>query len=84
MTGQGRSFRARILLLISGSLIVAGTTAIGLYAFEAWSVAGTADQSMFFWMLPFLLSGLLLIGLGGVLLVFRRLLVNEKNKRSEP
>lgn len=81
MSSQGRNVRTRILFLISGSLIVAGTTSIGLYAFEAWSVAGSADQSMAFWMLPFLLGGLLLIGLGAVLLVFWRLLVNEGNER---
>lgn len=81
MTSQRKKLRARALILMGGALITAGTTSVGFYAFEAWSVAGAADQSIAFWMLPFLLGGLLLIGFGIMLLVFWRLLVKAKSGR---
>ena len=61
MTDRRSSFRALILLLMGSILIIAGTAFVGFYAFEAWSLAGAADQSMAFRLLPFLLAGLLLI-----------------------
>ena len=77
MTSQRNSLRARVLLLMGGVLTIAGTGSVGFYAFKAWSLAGAADQSMAFWLLPFLLGGLLLIGFGVALLVFWRLLVKS-------
>lgn len=73
--------RQRTLLVLGSMLIPAGTMLVGFYAFEAWSVAGAADQSMAFWLLPFLLGGLLLISFGVTLLVFWRLLVKTKSGR---
>ncbi|WP_203594790.1 hypothetical protein [Wenzhouxiangella limi] len=66
---------------MGGILIITGAVSVGLYAFEAWSVAGAADQSIVFWMLPFLLGGLLLIGFGVTLLVFWRLLAKAESER---
>ena len=62
-------------------LIPVGIASVGFYAFEAWSVASAADQSIVFWALPFLLGGLLLIGFGVTLLVFWRLLAKAESER---
>ena len=61
MSSHRNNLRALVLLLVGSILIIAGAASVGLYAFEAWSLAGAADQSMSFWLLPFLLGGLLLI-----------------------
>lgn len=81
ISSQRYKLRARFLLLMGSVLIIAGAASVGFYSFEAWSVAGAADQSMTFWMLPFLLVGLLLVGFGAILLVFWRLLVKAGRKR---
>ena len=77
MSSHRNNLRALALLLMGSILSSAGTASVGLYAFEAWSLAGATDQSMAFWLLPFLLGGLLLIGFGVALLVFWRLLVKS-------
>ena len=75
------ALRARALFITACLLIPAGMASVGFYAFEAWSVAGAADQSIAFWALPFLLGGLLLTVFGVMLLVFWRLLAKAERER---
>ena len=79
MSSHRNNLRALVLLLVGSILIIAGAASVSFYAFQAWSLAGAADQSMSFWMLPFLLGGVLLLGFGVMLLVFCRLLVKAKS-----
>lgn len=77
MLSRRVSIRALALLVMGSISIIGGAAGVGSYAFEVWPQAGAADQSMAFWMLPFLLGGLLLICCGVALLVFWRLLMNS-------
>jgi hypothetical protein len=54
------------------------------YGVGALSTMGDADQSMVFWLLPFLLGGLAMAGVGTVLLVLWLILVSSERSDRAP
>ena len=64
------------LLAISAVLVCGGLLSIAIYVFNALPVLGQPDESLVFWLLPFLLFGLAAAGVGTVLFVLWLLLVS--------
>lgn len=83
MSAWRHSGRSNALLSVAIGLVVIGLLAVGIYAFSALAVMGQADQSMLFWLLPFLFVGLASAGVGVVLAVLWLLLVNTDGASSE-
>lgn len=78
MTGDRRNPRAQALRVLAVALIVVGLASVALYGVGVLSVLGEADQSMAFWLLPFLFGGMALAGVGTVLLVLWLLLISTE------
>ncbi|WP_376695539.1 hypothetical protein [Wenzhouxiangella sp. EGI_FJ10305] len=72
------SRRSNTLLSVAIGLVMIGLLAVGVYAFNVLAVLDQADQSMVFWLLPFLLFGLAAVGNGVVLAVLWLLLVSTE------
>lgn len=81
------SRRSNTLLSVAIVLVAVGLLSVGIYAFNVLAVLDQADQSMVFWLLPFLLFGLAAAGNGVVLAVLWLLLVSTEgqgNKDDRP
>lgn len=84
MTAWRHTRRSNLLLVVALGLVGAGFLSVGVYVFGALAVVGEADQSMLFWLLPFLFFGLTAAGVGVVLAVLWLLMVSSDASRSEP
>lgn len=78
MTDWCHSRRSKALLAIAVVLIVVGFSSVAIYVFNALPVLGQPDESLLFWLLPFLLFGLAAAGVGAVLVVLWLLLVSTE------
>jgi len=83
MTTWRHSKRSNILLAVALGLIAAGCLAVGGYVFSLVPVIGGPDESLIFWLLPFLFFGLAAAGMGIVLAVLWLLLVSTDGNRGE-
>lgn len=82
MSSWRHSRRSNTLLSVAIGLVVIGLLGVGVYAFSVLPVLDQADQSMVFWLLPFLLFGLAAVGNGVVLAVLWLLLVSTDGANS--
>lgn len=78
MTDWCHSRRSKALLAIAVVLVVVGFSSVAIYVFNALPVLGQPDESLLFWLLPFLLFGLAAAGVGAVLVVLWLLLVSTE------
>lgn len=78
MIDPSRRRRSRTLLTIAIAMIVLGLISVAAYAVGFFAVLDQADQSMAFWLLPFLFLGLAAAGVGAVLVVLWLLLVSTE------
>lgn len=76
MTAWRHSRRSNALLVIAVVLVIVGLSSVAIYVFNALPVLGQPDESLVFWLLPFLLFGLAAAGNGVVLAVLWLLLVS--------
>lgn len=83
MSKSRHSPKSNGLLILAVVLIVVGLASVAAYVFNALPVLGQADESLVFWLLPFLLFGLVSAGIGTVLAVLWLLLVSTDRDRRE-
>jgi|GEM_PF-4837597 len=83
MTDHSLRRRSNVLLAVAVGLIVVGLAAVATYVVNFVGLLDQADQSMAFWLLPFLLFGLSSALFGTVLVVLWLLLVNMDG-RADP
>jgi hypothetical protein len=84
MSQRTHSVRSHALRVLAIVLIVVGVVSVAGYGVGALSTMGDADQSMVFWLLPFLLGGLAMAGVGTVLLVLWLILVSSERSDRAP
>ncbi|MDZ7789059.1 MAG: hypothetical protein U5L08_00910 [Xanthomonadales bacterium] len=83
MTAWRHSRRSKTLLAISAVLVGGGLLSVAIYVFNALPVLGQPDESLVFWLLPFLLFGLTAAGVGTVFFVLWLLLVSTDREGAD-
>ena len=66
--------RAEALRVLGLAMMAVGLLSAAGYAVSLFTMNAPGDHAMAFWLLPFLLGGLALVGTGGVVLVLWLLL----------
>jgi len=84
MSRRAHSARSHALRVLAIVLIVVGVVSVAGYGLGVLSTIGEADQSLTFWLLPFLLGGLAMAGVGTVLLVLWLILVSSERSDRAP
>lgn len=77
MSDSTNRTRASIVLALALVLILSGLLSVTVYVVAFLAALDQVDQSMAFWMLPFLLFGLSAAGVGLVLVILWLLLRSE-------